>query len=463
MNTISLSNISFAYPRNDDLFSGLNAVFNDCDVVAIIGDNGCGKSTLLKLIAGEIIPDTGRVTRGANVYYMQQLSTYDNISGGQHQLREIMRAFNSGADILLLDEPTNNLDANAREKLFDLIHHWHGGIIIVSHDRALLNQVDYLMELRDGKLNAFGGNYDFYTQMRDAHIANLHSQYVDATKEIRRLKQTAVNANAMASNHESKQSRDRANHKRSRLEGNALKGKSRETAARRNQIIDKKITVQQNRCSELSMQLRDDKIKIPIPATSRHGHELINIERMSFSYDNTHKIFDNFSFRMRGGERVHIMGNNGCGKTTLVRLILGQLMPTSGTIKRNGRAIYLNQTLSALNPNVSIVQNIMDFGAPDINSAYAIAANFGFRNVMANKLVRTLSGGELLKATLAAVIGGENQPDLLILDEPTNNLDIKSMTVLEDALNQFRGALLLISHDEIFVRNINNITTLDLD
>ncbi len=462
MKSISLLNVSFAHPSCDDLFRDLSVTFNNKSTVAIIGDNGCGKTTLLNIITGDLVPDSGRVIRNARLYIMRQLTAYDNISGGQHQWNEIEHAFNSGADILLLDEPTNNLDANARERLYNMMRRWPGGIIVVSHDRELLSQIDCLMELRDGKLTTFGGNYDFYTQIRDANRENMMSKYTDATNQIRRLKQTAMIANTMAANHESKQARDRTNNKRSRLAGNALKGKSAETAARRNQIIDKKIAEHEQRRHELSNALRDDKIKIPIPTTNRHGQELINIQNMSFTYDNAQPIFNDFSLQIRGGDRLRIAGNNGCGKTTLMRLILGQLSPISGTIKHNGRAIYLDQTLSALNPNKTIVDNILDFGASDINSAYAIAANFGFRNTSARQMVRTLSGGELLKATLAAVIGGEHQPDLLILDEPTNNLDIKSMMILSDALNQYTGAILLISHDEIFAHDINDITTLGL-
>jgi ATPase subunit of ABC transporter with duplicated ATPase domains len=151
---------------------------------------------------------------------------------------------------------------------------------------------------------------------------------------------------------------------------------------------------------------------------------------------------------------VRIAGKNGSGKTTLLRLVLGQLKPESGRIKLNGRAAYLNQDLSLLNPDKSVVDNIMYFSGLLRHDAHAIAASFGFRGGDSKKLAGDLSGGELLKAILAAVLGGKNQPDLIILDEPTNNLDIKSISILEGALNQYGGAILLISHDEGFVKSL---------
>lgn len=148
-------------------------------------------------------------------------------------------------------------------------------------------------------------------------------------------------------------------------------------------------------------------------------------------------------------------GNNGAGKTTLLKLISGVLWPSSGNIKTSGNIAYLNQDLSLLNPDKSVVENIAEYAGILQHNAHAIAASFGFRGDASKKKVSVLSGGELLKATLAAVLGTEKQPDLLILDEPTNNLDIKSTLILEDALNQYSGAILIVSHDEAFVNRLS--------
>ncbi len=456
MKSISLSHVYFSYPRANTLFEDISISFDNAHTVAIIGDNGTGKTTLLKLIASTLSPDSGHITRNAHIHFMPQISSSsDNLSGGQHQWAEIMRAFNSGADILLLDEPTNNLDNNARRRLFDLIRRYHGGIIIVSHDRELLNQIDTLIEIRGSKLHTFGGNYDFYTETRRAWRENLESDHATTSQRIRQLNHSAKIATDTANTHTKKQAKDKSNRANgSRIEANALKGKSSETAARRKQIIDKKLQAQTAHLQEISTALRDDRIKIPLPAHPMHKNDLIDIKNMSFSYNADTLIFDNFDFHTSGGNRIQISGANGCGKTTLIRLIMGELHPTSGTVKLSGRAVYLNQNLSLLNPEKSIIDNILDFGSPDKNTAHAIAANFGFKNTAARQIVGTLSGGELLKATLAAILGGTDQPDLLILDEPTNNLDIKSTQILEDALNQYTGAILLVSHDTAFIKQL---------
>lgn len=189
-----------------------------------------------------------------------------------------------------------------------------------------------------------------------------------------------------------------------------------------------------------------------MPENPQKRNDLLKITDLFFGYDMA--IFTDFSFHMSGNKRIRIAGSNGCGKTSLFKLILGQLTPWSGTVKLFGNAVYLDQNLSLLSPDKSVVDNIMTHSNLLRHDAHVIAANFGFRGKDSQNLVRVLNGGELLKATLAAVIGSKNQPDLLILDEPTNNLDIKSIEILEDALNQYQGAILLISHDEGFIKNL---------
>lgn len=446
------------------MFADLSVVVNSEAKVALIGDNGTGKTTLLRILSGDIEPDGGHVVRGATTYLLPQINAHDSKSGGEWQQSELAKAFASGADILLLDEPTNNLDTLARQKFFADLR-MACGAVIVSHDRELLNQMDFILELSGGKIRSFGGNYDFYIAQKAAERKTLESQYANTENRIERLNKTKqiamATANAsMGRLKESKKKGIQTGHK-FRHGGNHPADKIEGIASKKMRLIQEKLDEKMERRQEISEALRDDKIKIPMPDKPFIRRELLRIENLRFGYDAD--IFNNFDFKISGGERVRIIGKNGSGKTTLIKLITGVLQPRSGIVDFRGRAAYLNQDLSLLNPKKSVVENIMDMTGILKHDAFAIAANFGFRGDASTKLVGVLSGGELLKATLAAVLGNANQPDLLILDEPTNNLDIKSIAILEDALNQYSGAILLISHDEMFAKNLYMDRTVEID
>ena len=459
---ISLSNVFFGYDADRDLLAGVSVVFNDTDKVAIVGDNGSGKTTMLRMLNGDVVPDAGQITQNASVFMLKQINAQDGKSGGEAQSDALARAFNSRAEILLLDEPTNNLDTFAKQCFFDRLMSYPFGAVIVSHDRELLQRVDKIIELSNGALTVWGGNYDFWVAQKRILRDSMQAKYTDANKEIARLTGTLNIAQNMCQHHNAKQKKDKANRAAgSRIEVNALKGKSQETEAKRRAQIQKKLNVQIAIQQDLSTQMRDDKIKIPVPNKAFYSKELVRISDMCFSY-NDKQVFKNFDFSLMGCTRVRLCGRNGAGKSTLLKLICGDLSPDSGTINVSGRVAYLNQNLSILDANKSVVENIMNVTGCLKHDAHAIAANFGFRGDASQKWVGMLSGGELLKATLAAVLGGAEQPDLLILDEPTNNLELKSIEILEDALNQYRGAILLVSHDETFAKNINIDTVVNL-
>ncbi|MBR4624222.1 MAG: ABC-F family ATP-binding cassette domain-containing protein, partial [Alphaproteobacteria bacterium] len=214
MKFISLSNVSFSYDSINPILDGVSVAFNDYDRVAIIGDNGSGKTTLLKLLAGVIEPDDGNVAIGASVYMLNQINALDSKSGGERQSAELRRAFDSNADILLLDEPTNNLDTDAKARFFQNLGVYHGGAVIVSHDRELLQQMDKIIEIANGRIRVYGGNYDFYVATKNAEMATLNARYVTATKEIGRLNNTINIAQNTRQHHEAKQKKEITNARR---------------------------------------------------------------------------------------------------------------------------------------------------------------------------------------------------------------------------------------------------------
>lgn len=461
MKSISLINVSFAHHGCDDLLHNCTATVRTDQIIAMIGDNGAGKSTCLKIIAGTLAPTAGRVVHNARVSMLDQIQPHDTQSGGQRQADYLARVFDSGADILLLDEPTNNLDATARTQFFGRLARFNGGAIIVSHDRELLRRADVIWELAAGKLTVYGGGYDFYVATRDALRANLESQYIDTQKRIAELNRTMMTAQNTRQHREAKQKKEIASAKRPRIAARALRGKSSETEAKKRRLILAKMAAQQSMQQTLTTQLRDDVIKIPMPSQPCRAKELIRIENMTFGYENS-PLFHNFCFSMMGQKRVHLTGPNGAGKSTLIKLICGHIQPQSGSVRIFGRTACLNQDLNLLDPRLGVVDNISEIANILPHDAHAIAANFGFRGDAGHKPVAVLSGGELLKATLAAILGSKNQPDLLILDEPTNNLDIKSSEILMDALRQYHGAVLVVSHDTEFIRNIQIQETVTL-
>lgn len=513
---LACNKLSYHLPNSEILFENLSFDISLGEKVALIGENGVGKSTLFKIIQGELMPSNGVILRHAKIFLVPQASNnyqgsiaevlgvkailisleklatgqYENedlevigddwdmadnlqklmldwglqylslendfhlLSGGEKEKLLIIKALLSKADILLLDEPTNNLDLESKNLLLTKLLEIPQGVMIVTHDRMLLNEMTAILELTAQGITRFGGNYVFYKQEKERLRQIVGEKITNLDKEVNRVAQMQVVLEQKRAKQNRYGEKEVANNRYSKAVAGALKAKAEKTVSSKKKAMNEKMEQNKAEIYELELSLKDEAIKIPLPDKPFIRERLLEIKQLSFAYYDK-LLLRNFDLLMRGNDRIAICGRNGCGKTTLLKLILGEIKSQSGEIKLNGRAVYINQSLDLLNPHKSMLDNILELNeGVSINEAHKTLANFKFRNVMAHKLVKVLSGGELLRACLATIFCRAKQPDIIILDEPTNNLDIKSIEILESALAQYQGALMVVSHDEDFLKNI---------
>lgn len=512
----------FNLPTGIALFNELTLTFSKRKT-GLVGRNGVGKSTLIKLILGELCSNSGSIQIGAKLAYVPQsllvsptmsvagLLGYEEkinalhriaqgsidesdfailnedwnveerirqqliifglhaipshrqlhtLSGGEITRLLLAKAFLSDADFLLLDEPTNHLDSTARQQLYNAIQQWDGGLIVASHDRALLNLMEEIVELTTLGASCYGGNYDAYVEQKAMEKSAKEQQMQDAKKWMKKTKNTVQSSREK---HEQKQSYGRELRRRGSIDkmaANSKKGRSERTL--RQLLIKEERLITQ---AEIQLKSAKEKIEIneeihvELPETVvPNGKVILDIEHLNFSYSNTSDlIIQNFDLKVQGPERIALVGDNGSGKTTLIKLILHALQPQDGKIYiGTSHVSYLDQNASLLNADFSILENFLLLN-PDAkeNDAYKCLAQFLFRNTSTHQFIKNLSGGEKLRALLACVLMSKQPPQLLILDEPTNHLDLHSVGSIESALKNYQGAMIVISHDQRFLENID--------
>lgn len=517
---ILINNISFHLPTGKSLFQDLTLALSQYKT-GLVGRNGVGKSTLLKLILGELTPITGSIQTGGKLGFVPQnpilsqditlaqfleceekinafhriiagsvqekdftslneewdieerikkwLGTFalshipynrkiTTLSGGETTRLFLTKIFLSDADFLLLDEPTNHLDERARESLYQAITEWQGGLIIVSHDRTLLNLMQEIVELTPLGANTYGGNYDDYVSQKEIKNAAHAQQLHNANKLMHKTQNTIKK---VREKHQHKQSRGKElkrNNSIDKMGANFKKGRSEKT---QNKLLIKEKRLLDHAESHLQsvkdkMEINEE-IHVDLPATKVPNAKIIlDIQDLNFSYGIDKNLIKNFSLKIIGPEKIAFVGDNGSGKTTLMKLILNELSPQSGKIYMGTEHVrYLDQNATLLNPNLSLLENFLQLNSDaNENMAYRALAQFLFKNQTTHKLVGNLSGGEKLRALLACIFMSSYPPQLLILDEPTNHLDIANIKSIESALNHYQGAMIVISHDKTFLNNI---------
>ena len=407
----------------------------------------------------------------------------ERLSGGETILVALAALFLRRPDILLLDEPTNNLDLDARRRLYDAVASWSGVMVIVSHDRELLGLVDQIADLSGGGVRLYGGNLAAYTELLAAEQAAAERVVTAASADVRREQRDLVDAQVKQARRDRQGRKVAASGSLPKMVANARKKHAQETAGRSRELHGERLQAARDRLDEAEQAVRDDaEIRVELPGTAvPAGRTVLTVTGLAGTH--WHPAFAASAadpalvadptatqpgvlaeFIVRGPERIALVGPNGSGKTTLLRAIAG-LAGRPGVDVRLGAVVgYLPQRLDILDDSLSVLDNVRTAApAASVNEVRASLARFLFRGERADRLAGTLSGGERFRAVLAALLLAQPAPQLLLLDEPTNNLDMASVRQLSAALEGYRGAILVASHDVPFLRSTGITRWLRLD
>jgi ATPase subunit of ABC transporter with duplicated ATPase domains len=513
---ITLSSLSYTTPDGRRLFDNLNLAFGS-ERTGLVGRNGAGKTSLLRLIAGELSPGAGAVSLDARLGTLRQgftpppatrvadvlgasealrriarieagqgsdddlahadwtlearlgeaLSDLDladldldraaaSLSGGELTRAALAGLIAARPDVLILDEPTNNLDASARAIVAEVLGGWRKGAIVVSHDRALLREMDRIVELSGLGAKVYGGGYDLYAERRAAERAAAEHDLDAARRDSERLARQAQAARERQDRRDAAGRRFAARGSEPRILLGAMAERAQNSGARGDRLAQRRQAQAEARLASAQARLeRQRRLAFDLPSSGLPpGRTVLDLADVGFAYGER-PIFTGLDLKITGPERVAVVGANGSGKTTLLRLIDGSLAPTAGQVRVTDRRALLDQRAALLDGSATVLEAFRRLNPGlDHNAAHAALARFLFRNEAALTPIAQLSGGERLRAALAAVLAGERTPDLLILDEPTNHLDLDSVAAVEAALRGYDGALLIVSHDADFLEAI---------
>ncbi len=525
-----LQNISYTHPNKEELFSHLSLTVNTSDKIALIGNNGSGKSTLLKIIAGKLFPSEGKITIDADPYYVPQIfGQYNHLNIAQslrienklEALHEILegnateknfnllnddwtieerckealnywqlpdldlmqkmetlsggqktKVFLAGISIhqpefILLDEPSNHLDSEGRELLYNFIQSSKSTMIIVSHDRKLLNLLNTVCELGQQGIRIYGGNYEFYSSQKQVEKNALMHDIHSNEKIMRKAKEKEWETIERHQKLDARGKRKQEKAGVAKIMMNTLRNNAEKSTSKIKNVHAEKISGIHQELQDLRSALPAiDKIKFGFDDSALHkGKILFSGSNINFKYDNKFLWNKNLHILIHSGERIVLKGENGSGKTTLIKIILGKAKPQTGIVFcADNQAVYIDQDYSLINNKLKIYEQAQQYNSAALQEhEIKIRLNrFLFTKEDWEKSCGALSGGERMRLILCCLTLSNQSPDIIILDEPTNNLDIQNIEILTEAINEYCGTLIVVSHDEYFLKQINIIRTINL-
>lgn len=515
--SIVVSDLTFSWPDGRELLNALNLVLGP-GRTGLVGGNGSGKSTLLRLIAGPaaggLPAPTGSVRVTGDLAYLPQDLVLDatarvenvlgvapiraalaavergdataerlavigddwdieersravldrlglagvhldrrvgELSGGEAVLLGLAARFLRRPGVLLLDEPTNNLDLAARHRLYDAVVAFNGVLVVVSHDRELLGLVDQVAELRDGAVTCYGGAFTDYEEAVEAELRATRRTVRAAESDVRRQRRELEQARIVLDRRARYGRKMAATKREPKIVMGERKRQAQVSAGKHRGLHEARLQDAREKLTAAEDLVRDEaEIRVDLPDTRvPAGRDVLTVTGAVL------RCGARIDLSVRGPERIALTGGNGSGKTTLLRTVAGLLAPRAGEVRLHVPARYLPQRLDLLDDTRTLAQNVAALapGADD-NTVRAKLARFLFRGDRVTQLAGTLSGGERLRATLAALVLAEPAPQLLMLDEPTNNLDLPGVRQLVGALESYQGALIVASHDLPLLRDL---------
>lgn len=525
-----LRNISYIHPDKELLFDNIHLTVNARDKIALTGNNGSGKSTLLKIITGELYASGGQLAVDTAPYYVPQIfGQYNHLTVAEalgiekklNALKEILdgtvtennldllgddwmieerckealdywhltgldltqkigslsggqktKVYLAGISIqqsglVLLDEPSNHLDIAGRQLLYDFIRSAPYALVVVSHDRKLLNLLDTVCELDKRGITVYGGNYDFYAEQKQMQSAALNHDIHNREKALRKAREKELETLERRQKADARGKKKQEKAGVARIMMNTLRNNAENSTSKAQSVHIEKTGNISRELQELRSALPDiDKMKFGFDNSGLHKGKIVFIaNEINYGYNHRFLWKENLSFQIKSGERIALKGLNGSGKTTLIRIVLGALEPQAGTVYRAGsKPVYIDQDYSLIDNGLKVYEqaqkaNVSAWQEHEIKTRLS---RFLFAKDDWNKPCSALSGGEKMRLMLCCLTISDRSPDFIILDEPTNNLDISNIEILAAAVNEYQGTLMVVSHDEYFLKQISIERTIQL-